>query len=90
LSQQQAQKQKEPLQCRSCNEIIKFHPNHRRENGSWIRLNPDMSVHECKPKKDQEQQQQPIPPNGTNNNAEVIDLLRRAIKLLEEQAKGSH
>lgn len=36
-----------------CQQEIKFHPKHRRENGSWISLNLEMSKQHCNPAKKQ-------------------------------------
>ena len=52
------QKQKKPpIICRGCQQEIKFHPEYRRENGSWVRLNLDISEHHRNPNKEQHQSQ---------------------------------
>ena len=59
MSQQQ-QNQRAPILCRGCGEEIKFHKDHKTEDGKWIRLNPDMTTtHKCDPKKGGLQKPQP-------------------------------
>jgi hypothetical protein len=49
-------KQRIEIYCRSCNQEIRFHKDHKTSGGKWIPLNMDVSHHDCPAKKQHQHQ----------------------------------